>query len=100
MQPGEYDIYVKGLHTLSVKKRVKIRGGLNRISFGVLPEGDANYDDQVDEKDFAVLKKAFDSRRGEKKYNRRADFNQDGKINILDFSLMAKNWGKKGAGNR
>lgn len=97
MKTGEYEVLLKGTHTLAVKKSITIIAGENNVVFGPLPEGDANNDNVIDGKDFDILRKAFNKREGQAGYDRRADFNQDGRVDILDFSLMAKNWQKKGA---
>jgi hypothetical protein len=96
MTPGDYEFTVKGLHTLRIKERVTVKPGTNGYLFKVLPEGDADNNNVVDKKDFQQVFKAFNKKKGQVGYNENADFNQDGKVDILDFSLLAKNWQKKG----
>jgi len=64
------------------------------ISFGVDPgylPGDANLDDQVDLKDFVLLKQNFNTGAtwGE------GDFNMDGKVDLKDFVILKQNFGRK-----
>jgi hypothetical protein len=96
MTPGDYEFTVKGVHTLRIKERVTVKPGVNGYLFKVLPEGDADNNNVVDKNDFQQVLKAFNKRKGNPAYNENADFNQDGKVDILDFSLLAKNWQKKG----
>lgn len=97
MEPGEYEITVKGVHTLRVKRTVSLKPGTNHVSFDTLLEGDADNNNKIDSNDLQLLSKSFNKRRGQSGYNENADFNQDGKVDILDFSLLAKNWQKTGA---
>jgi hypothetical protein len=65
-----------------------VAAGLVRIS----PPGDVNGDGRVDILDASALAVAFDSRRGDPKYNPYADINRDGVIDILDASALAYNF--------
>jgi len=90
---GTYDIGVKNWHTLrNVKSGVLLLPwDINVLDFGLLLEGDANDDNQVNIADFSILAAHFHPA-----YDARADFNQDGRVNINDFSLLATNFGKRG----
>ena len=58
-----------------------------------LPVGDANGDDVVNILDFAVLVREF----GQSGDTLRADFREDGNLNVLDYSLLvAGNFGEFG----
>jgi hypothetical protein len=87
LTPGTYDIRVKNAHTLANRPRVTLAPGANVVSFGTLKEGDANDDNCVTFADFEILADAFWPG-----YDPRADFNQDGVVNILDFSMLRENF--------
>jgi hypothetical protein len=98
LQPGLYDLYVKGDHTLSrAVAGYSLADGDNRVDFGMLREGDVNGDDLVDDADFNLLAQAFGSLKGEPGYLGSADLNGDGIVDISDFSLLAGNHGLEGA---
>ncbi len=91
--PGQYRVVIKGGHTLSkVLDNFTITDGLNQINAGILLEGDANGDDQVNLLDFSVLAATFGKCSSGVDFDARADFNQDGCIAIDDFSLLAANF--------
>jgi hypothetical protein len=83
---GTYDIWVKNSHTLANRRSVNLAPGANVVSFGTLREGDANDDNCVTIADFDILASAFFPG-----YDPRADFNQDGYVNILDFAMLREN---------
>ena len=63
------------------------------VDFEALPVGDANGDDVVNILDFAVLVREF----GQSGDTLRADFREDGTLNVLDYSLLvAGNFGEFG----
>jgi dienelactone hydrolase len=87
LTPGTYDIRLKNLHTLANRRSLTLSPGANVVSFGTLKEGDANDDNCVTFTDFEILAGAFWPG-----YDPRADFNQDGVVNILDFSMLRENF--------
>lgn len=94
---GNYVVTVKNSHTLSVAAAATItQGYVTVIEFDPLLEGDANNDNHITELDFSLLSKAFGTFQGGNGYNSNADFNVDTVISILDFSLLAGNYNKKG----
>jgi len=95
--PGNYDVRIKGSHTLAnIKRNITLQPGLNTIDFGTLLEGDANDDNAVTILDYSILRTAYGTVRGQPGYDERADFNQDGAITILDYSLLRMNYGCAG----
>jgi len=94
---GNYDIRVKGTHTLQNLINVTLETGENEVDFGTLLEGDANDDNVVTILDFSILASTFGKAEADPDFDARADFNQDGVVTILDFSLLASNFGQGGA---
>lgn len=86
LSPGRRMIGVKSAHSLETI-RLQTSGD---TGFGLLLEGDANDDNAVDDLDFDVMRDVYwtDSAL--------ADFNQDGQVNALDFSLLNSNYGRRG----
>jgi hypothetical protein len=78
----------KNSHTLANRRSVSLAPGSNAVAFGTLREGDANDDNCVTIADFAVLANGFFPN-----YDPRTDFNQDGYVNTLDFSMLRENFG-------
>ena len=67
------------------------------VSIGVLAssvslEGDADGDNRVDLEDYVILSNGWSSSKPEAGYDARADFNEDGLINVIDLRLLAANW--------
>jgi hypothetical protein len=92
LDPGAYDVWVKGPHSLAqCEDGVAITAGMTTTQdFGILLEGDANDDNLIDIVDFSIWKSLF----GESDTN--ADFNDDGLVDIVDFSIWKKNFGETG----
>jgi subtilisin family serine protease len=97
MSTGEYDVIVKGPHSLSNRKVAIVlpREDLP-VEFGPLLEGDANGDDVVAGDDFSILAAAYATAPGDPLWDARADFNGDDLINGADFSLLVTNYGRLG----
>ena len=96
IEPGAYEVRVKGSHTLQNLQTVSLTNGANSVGFGVLREGDANDDNLVSILDFSLLSGAFGTQVGDARYDARTDFNADTYVTILDFSLLASNFGQMG----
>lgn len=89
----DWDIRVKGLHTLANKKlNVTVVTSTAPIDFGLLYEGDADGNNRVNILDFSVLATAYGKQSGQPGFDPRADFNNNGRIEILDYSLLATNY--------
>ena len=95
--PGEYDMWVKGAHTLAARQRVTLTAGQNIVSSLTLLEGDADNDNVVTLVDFSILAAAYDTCQTDQNYDERTDFNEDGCINSEDLALLSANFGQSGA---
>ena len=93
---GNYRMGIKGAHTLQRVVTVDATGASPTVKVDVLLEGDAASNDTVDVLDVSSLVSRFSMCQGEQWYADTADFNNDGCVNTLDFSLLAKNFGKVG----
>lgn len=97
---GFYNITVKGIHTLRLRKdniEVLPPGTSTIVDFGTLQEGDANNDNKVNALDAALLGVAYWGEIGDGSYDPRADFDGNGRINARDSSLLATNYWLSGA---
>lgn len=94
---GSYRIWLKGTHTLAVEQTINLTTGSNSVSLGPLPEGDSNEDNSITIGDFARLAAAFGTDSSTAGFDFHADFDVDGAVSILDFSLLALNFGMVGA---
>jgi len=56
--------------------------------------GDVNWDGVIDDKDYALVQAAFGSVPGGSNWNPDADLNGDGKVDVRDTYMVAKNMGK------
>ncbi|MDP6716839.1 MAG: dockerin type I domain-containing protein, partial [SAR202 cluster bacterium] len=95
---GFFDLTVDSVHVLAnIKRRVELPnpGASNRIDFGVLLEGDANDDGVVDVRDFTLLVDGFGACLPITTYATNIDFDRNGCVNILDFTLLSKNFLKR-----
>jgi hypothetical protein len=97
---GTYDIAVRSPTSLrNVRRGVQVgidRPGDAPLCFGDLAEGDANGDGQIGPADVAVVAGAFATSVGSAAFDARADFDRDRFVSVLDFSLLAFNYGLKG----
>ncbi len=95
LEPGTYDIRVKNMHTLGMlKSGLALTVGTNTIDFGMLSAGDADGNNCVNIIAFSMLANWFNPQS-----DGRADFNEDGMVNISDFSLgpqLCALWGHRG----
>ena len=64
---------------------------------GTMKAGDANNSDNVSVVDFNMVKNAFGSGPGGPGYDDRANFNRDGAINAVDFSLLKGSFSQAGS---
>jgi hypothetical protein len=99
VEPLEYDMRIKGTHTLQKLVSVSLTPGENLVNVGVLLEGDTNDDNCVTILDFSILASTFGLETGDPDFEPRTDLNQDGFVTILDFSLLGANFGQCGASN-
>ena len=104
IEPGTYDVYVKGQSSVGVlvTNVPFLPGQFRTISDLVLREGDIDQgnggSDKVDNADFTAFSAAYnsypagDGSQPASNWNPRADLNQSGYIDVLDFSLLASNY--------
>ncbi|MBU6151643.1 MAG: hypothetical protein KGR25_09350, partial [Chloroflexi bacterium] len=105
IEPGTYDVYVKGQSSVGVlvTNVPFLPGQFRTISDLILREGDivtsSGEGDRVNITDFTAFSAAYNgypSIGGDDaslNWNAKADLNQSGYIDILDFSLLATNYG-------
>ena len=97
LAPGDYDLQLKGTHTLSrLLAGVSLGAGTNVVQVGTLSEGDVNGDDVVGDADFQFVSGRFGLRSGESRFDIVADLTGDGLIDVADLSLLAGNYGTRG----
>lgn len=91
-EPGIYDIGAKSLHSLESRAYgVELQEGFTPgVNLGTLLEGDANDSNSIDNADFGLLRGAFWTA------NTATDFNVDGTTDVLDYSLLHRNYGTVG----
>ena len=98
LAPGNYDLQVKGTHTLSrLAAGTSLADGTNAVQFGTLSEGDVNGDDVVGGADFQFVADRFGLRQGEIGFDTVADLTGDGLVDVADLSLLAANYGARGS---
>jgi hypothetical protein len=97
VEPGTYDVLVKGRSSVTVKLLGMILAPGGNLTAPdptapqlTLPEGDADGNDAVNGADFAALSRTFGTTAPE------TDFNQSGYVDAFDFALMARNYGLSG----
>ncbi len=99
--PGRtYYLYVKGSQHLAASKSFVLKIGANDLSDTqlLLLVGDINADNVVDKFDQNLVQDAFNALPKDKNWNPLADVNRDQIVNNTDLALLAKNFGKSGAG--
>ena len=62
----------------------------------LLLEGDANNDNIINATDLSIYSAAAGSSAGEANYDARADFDNDGEVDSVDFDLLSSNFGRHG----
>jgi len=96
LEPGTYDISVKGAATLSNKRSsASLPSALRQaqdvateIDFGTLCVGDSNGDDRVNGADVSYMVPSFLKCRDDEGYRPYADTNKDGCVNGADVSAL------------
>ena len=93
VSPDTYDITVVSEHTLlNVKRNVLISSPTNMVNMGTLLEGNADDNNVINLKDFAILASAWLTSNGPSFFDTRADFDRNLDVNTLDLRLLTKNW--------
>ena len=94
---GTYDVKVRDEHSLwNVRQSFPIHVGINTANLGLIVDGDANLDGNIDIFDFSILATAYGTSWPNPGYDSRADFNNSRQIDIFDFSILATNYGRFG----
>ena len=103
---GVHDLRASGPGTLSyllsnvvVETNKGLSGSFPTIveaTFGPLGSGDLNGDNQVNDADLSTFRSSFGQEIAAGETSSLGDFNADGLVDGLDFSLMAANYGRKG----
>jgi hypothetical protein len=105
LPPGRYDVRVKGSHTLTALSRgVTFPGpvGPNEdpasvaVHLGSLRSGDIDGNNIVDNLDLLALKTSFGRLTGDAGFNDNADFNRDRMVDVQDFSMLSRNFNRRG----
>ena len=77
----------------SYREPGRLTGSTENISQKKPVMGDADKDGDVDQADLDILISTWNLQKGDDGYDKRADFNNDDKVDILDLSNLAANWG-------
>jgi hypothetical protein len=95
-QPTIYHNYDRpARHNVTLKVIVNETFGITtNQTIMVCYRTDLNVDEKVDIEDITIVAIAFGSRAGDQKYNELADLDQNGEVNIIDISMVAKDYGK------
>jgi hypothetical protein len=98
--PGQYDVRVKGNHTLrNLAQSVDLVSGDNAYFLGTLLEGDvevATTFNQVVLADFGLFSGSFNKCAGEAGFVANADLDESGCVALPDFGLLSGNFNKEG----
>ena len=87
---GVFDVALSSQHTLtSVVRGVVIGSTGATVNFRNLQEGDADGNDIVDLRDFAILAAAYGTCLVDGVFDMRADFDRNGCVSISDFGLLS-----------
>ncbi|MFC2071875.1 beta strand repeat-containing protein [Chloroflexota bacterium] len=92
--PGTYNIVISSPHQL-INLRNGVTIGATLVEMGTLLEGNANDDVQITGADFCML--LYDYLQvsgGDDWHNGRCDFDRNGQVTALDFSLLVANYAK------
>ena len=73
--------------------RVKALAPSIRIQNKAFLLSDLNNDKTVDRYDMEIFKQSFGYVKGEKNYNENCDFNQDQRVDMLDYFIISKEMG-------
>jgi hypothetical protein len=106
LSPGAYDLRVQGRGTLArlaPSVTVPPAGALGvaapamgSITLEGLWAGDIDGNNVVDQADLLELQAGFGLLEGQPGFNADADFNGDGVVDVLDFSILARSFGRRG----
>lgn len=94
VNPGEYDIFFKVTGYLSKEvPSVVVSPGINTLYVSGIIPGDITNTNSVNLGDVSILNQAYGSQDGQSNYLQVADYNCDGIINLIDFSILGQRFG-------
>jgi uncharacterized protein YkwD len=96
IEPGAYDLVVKGEHTLQRVLPMIVETGPAIVDVGLLAEGDAVEDNLINVLDFSLMTSVFGACLGDDAFVTSADFDMDGCVDQQDFGLLRNNFGRAG----
>lgn len=101
MTGGQYTLIIQGpdhkpVFLVAGKAINVVNGQETKLDPIILSTGDISGDNAVSLLDLTSLAIAYDSKTGQSKWNANADLNDDGKVGVIDLSLLASNWTKVG----
>jgi len=85
-EPGKYNLSGVCLHAGAITP--------NSITIIVIYSSDLNKDLKVDIQDITMVAAAYNTRSGDEKWNAITDLDRNGLVNILDISMVARDYGK------
>ncbi len=94
--PGTYNITISSPHTLiNLKENVELHYEGTLIHMGTLIEGNSNNDTRISGSDLSMLLNDYLAEPGDENWNEgRCDFDRNGIVDSIDFSILAMNYGK------
>lgn len=96
--PGGYFALLHRFRSLSViSPLISLPIGEHALPLSPYVWGDANMDSHIDVADLSILAGAWGSEAGDPAYDRRADMNDDGKVDASDADVLIPHFGRSGA---
>lgn len=97
IQPGTYDINMRGTHWITSQIRdVKVTyTGASGVNFSLI-NGDCDADNTVSIFDYIILSESWGKKTGETGFDKRADLDGDGKVGAFDLLIISNNFDKSG----
>ncbi len=95
-----YTAYLKGPGQIDVASTFTMLAGESSLNSNdplILPSGDLNEDNTVNDADLTLINKLYGTTPSSANWNSKADFNGDKVINSWDIAFVNKNLGKVGA---
>lgn len=93
---GSYNWRLKGTINLANAGTLSMSSVSAVTEMGTMRAGDANGSDNVSVVDFNMVKNAFGTGVGGPGYDDRANFNRDGAVNSVDFTLLKGSFSQAG----
>lgn len=99
IQGESYSAVLKGQAQLALAVPFSMSPSETKLNLGnavTLISGDLNDDNTINSADLGIIKTTMGSNPSSHNWNENADFNKDSIINIIDYSILYKNFGKTG----